>query len=91
MGLDELASCIERLKTRMQSHRTILEENETRTRAALIDPLLGALGWDVSDPAVVMAEYKVGNKSADYAIANFKITAQENRVARAVKSRWLSR
>ena len=40
MGLDELAGCIEQLKARMQSHRTILEENETRTRAALIDPLL---------------------------------------------------
>ena len=35
---------------------------------ALIDPLLCALGWDVSDPAMVMPEYKVGSKSADYAL-----------------------
>ncbi|MDE0204627.1 MAG: hypothetical protein OXP66_01155 [Candidatus Tectomicrobia bacterium] len=76
MGLDELANCIERLKTRMRSHRTILEENEIPPPAALIGPLLRALGWDVSDPAVVMAENKVGNKSAGYAIANFKIAAQ---------------
>ena len=68
MGLDDLAGCIEVLKERMQSYRIDLEENEIRTRAALIDPLLRALGWDVSDPSMVTPEYKVGNKSADYAL-----------------------
>ena len=68
MGLDELAACIEQLKTRMQSHRADLEENEIRTRMALIDPLLRALGWDVSDPAVVRPEFKIDNKPADYAL-----------------------
>ena len=68
MGLDDLAGCIELLQERMQSYRTDLEENEIRTRVALIDPLLRALGWDVSDPAVVTPEYKVGKKSADYAL-----------------------
>ena len=68
MGLDDLVGCIEVLKKRMQTHRAALEENEMRTRVALIDPLLRALGWDVSDPGVVMPEYKVGNKSADYAL-----------------------
>lgn len=66
--LDDLVSCIELLKERMQSHRAALKENETRTRVALIDPLLRALGWDVADPAVVIPEYKVGNRSADYAL-----------------------
>lgn len=37
-----------------------------RTRVALIDPLLRALGWDVSHPAMVMAYYKVGNQPAYY-------------------------
>ena len=68
MALNDLVDCIEVLKSRMQSHRVDLEENETRTRMALIDPLLCALGWDVSDPAMVTPEYKVGNKSADYAL-----------------------
>ena len=68
MGLDELAGCIEQLKARVQSHRTGLEENEIRTRTALIDPLLCALGWNVSDPAVVIPEYKIDNKPADYAL-----------------------
>ena len=68
MGLDDLTGCIELLKERMQSYRTVLEENEIRTRVALIDPLLRALGWDVSDPAVVMPEYKIDNKPVDYAL-----------------------
>ena len=42
----------------MQSYRAVLEENKIRTRVALIDTLLRALGWDVSDPAGVMPEYK---------------------------------
>ena len=40
MGLDELAGCMEVLKKRLQSHRAVLRENGTRTRMALIDPLL---------------------------------------------------
>ncbi len=68
MGLDELVRCIELLKERMQSHRGVLSENETRTRMALIDPLLRTLGWDVSDPGVVTPEYNVQGRSADYAL-----------------------
>ena len=68
MGLDDLVSCIEVLQQRMQAHRTILRENEMRTRMALIDPLLNALGWDTNDPAVVIPEYKVSDGWADYAL-----------------------
>ena len=93
MGLDELVGCIEQLKARMQSHRTILEENETRTRAALIDPLLGALGWDVSDPAVVMAEYKVGTKSADYALlrsdGKAAATMEAKKLGESLGAHWM--
>ncbi len=68
MLLDELVECIKLLRERMRSHRDALRENETRTRMALIDPLLRALGWDVFDPAVVTPEYKVGGGWADYAL-----------------------
>ena len=68
MGLDELVRCIELLKERMQSHRGVLSESETRTRTALIDPLLRTLGWDVSAPEVVIPEYKLRGYSADYAL-----------------------
>ena len=44
MLLDPLTTCIERLQARIKTHGTSLSQNETRTRMALIDPLLGALG-----------------------------------------------
>ena len=68
MPLDELVSVIETLQQRISDHGTTLRENETRTRMALIDPLLNALGWDVSDPALVTPEYSVGGGRADYAL-----------------------
>ena len=68
MALDDLVVCIKLLQERMRSHNTALRENETRTRMALIDPLLHALGWDVSDPALVTPEYKVSDRWADYAL-----------------------
>ena len=68
MLLDDLVGVIETLKERIAAHGVSLRENETRTRMALIDPLLQALGWDVSDPAMVTPEYSVGASRADYAL-----------------------
>ena len=68
MLLDDLVKVIETLKERIATHGPSLRENETRTRMALIDPLLQALGWDVSDPAMVTPEYSVGASRADYAL-----------------------
>ena len=66
--LDDLVSVIEALQQRIHDHGATLRENETRTRMALIDPLLTALGWDVSDPAMVTPEYNVSGRWADYAL-----------------------
>ena len=68
MPLDDLVSIIETLQQRIRDHGTTLRENETRTRMVLIDPLLTALGWDVSDPAMVTPEYGAGDGRADYAL-----------------------
>ena len=68
MPLDDLVSVIETLKARLQTHRQVLQANETRTRMALIDPLLQALGWDTADPALVMPEYDLSGNRADYAL-----------------------
>ena len=51
-GIDPV---IARLRTRIDSRRDILTR-EDQTRTALIDPLLYALGWDVSDPVQVEIE-----------------------------------
>ena len=66
--LDDLVSVIETLQQHIRNHGASLRENETRTRMALIDPLLTALGWDVSDPALVTPEYSVSGRWADYAL-----------------------
>ena len=68
MPLDDLVSVIEILRERLQTHRQVLEANETRTRMALIDPLLQALGWDTADPALVLPEYDLSGNRADYAL-----------------------
>ena len=69
MLLGDLVGVIELLKERIATHGTSLRENETRTRMALIDPLLQALGWDTSDPSMVLPEYSVSGR-ADYALLN---------------------
>ncbi len=68
--LDDLVSVVETLKARLQTHRHVLQANETRTRMALIDPLLQALGWDTADPALVLPEYEVSGQRErpDYAL-----------------------
>ena len=68
MPLDDLVSVIETLKQRIRDHGDSLRQNEIRTRVALIDPLLTALGWDVTDPGLVTAEYDVSGRRADYAL-----------------------
>src|SRR5437660_230416 len=51
----ELADKARRLREQYPPDRTLGEEN---TKAALIDPLLEVLGWNVRDPDEVCREYK---------------------------------
>ena len=68
MPLEGLLALVERLRGRIDVHGATLRGNEALTRSALIDPLLRELGWDTSDPHMVMPEYKLGNGRADYAL-----------------------
>ena len=68
MPLDDLVSVIETLQQRIREHGDALHQNEYRTRMALIDPLLTALGWDTADPSLVMPEYSVSGQRVDYAL-----------------------
>ena len=72
MLLDDLVAVIEKIQQRIRDHGATLRQNETRTRTALIDPLLTALGWDVSDPALVTPEYRVDVGWADYALSSLR-------------------
>ena len=72
MLLDELITVIETLKQRITDHGAILQDNETRSRMALIDPLLQVLGWDTTDPFLVIPEYDAGGGQVDYALLGKK-------------------
>ncbi len=66
--LDDLAGVIATLQGRIRNYGDTLRQNEIRTRVALIDPLLQALGWDVADPALATPEYEISGQRVDYAL-----------------------
>ncbi|MXY92942.1 MAG: hypothetical protein F4Y42_05770 [Caldilineaceae bacterium SB0664_bin_27] len=68
MPLDDLVGVIGVLRQRIADHGPTLTVSETRTRVALIDPLLQVLGWDTADPSIVVPEYDVNNRKIDYAL-----------------------
>ena len=76
MALDDLQAVIEKLRDVAQSQHDYISRHETRTRQVLIDPLLEALGWVVSDPNLVELEYSAGGGRADYALkSNARVIA----------------
>ena len=68
MSIRTVTQAILRARESITSQRAALETSELRTRTVLIDPVLGALGWDVSDPTVVRIELGVNGGFADYAL-----------------------
>ena len=68
MATTSTRRAIIRLKAHIQEHRSVLQGNEIRTRMVLVDPLLVALGWNTTDPSMVLAEYDISGYRADYAL-----------------------
>ena len=68
MWLDDLARLFADLRSRATEYGTELRRNEALTRAALIDPVLVQLGWDVHDPGQMIPEYHAGRGRVDYAL-----------------------
>ncbi|MCY3859800.1 MAG: type I restriction enzyme HsdR N-terminal domain-containing protein [Gammaproteobacteria bacterium] len=56
------------MREKIKDHAGSLNQNETRTRTVLVDPLLTVLGWDVANPKLVTIEYPLAGKSVDYAL-----------------------
>ena len=77
--LDALAGVIKTLQERINRDHATIGSNETRTRNALVDPLLAALGW--ADPSVVTPEYLIryGPGVAEYVIADYALHAPGQR------------
>ena len=71
--LDALVGAIESIQDRIKRDHSTIGANETRTRDALINPLLGALGW--ADPSVVTSEYLIryGRGAANYGVADYAL------------------
>ena len=86
MPLEDLLELVETLRKRIGEHGQLLSQNETRTRYALIDPLLWGVGWDTEDPAQVVPEYALAPKSADYALLG-----SDGRPAMIVEAKRLDR
>ncbi len=68
MPLESLLQLVETLRERIESHGAALSDGEMPTRYALIDPLLRELGWNISDPTMVIPEYRSGTGKPDYAL-----------------------
>ena len=65
---DNLVRVIGTLQRRIRSDRATIRGSEIRTRTALIDALLYALGWDAANPALVVPDYPAGAGAAAYAL-----------------------
>jgi hypothetical protein len=71
MPVDDLVKTLKECATRLddyQSHHTQL--GEENTKAALIEPVLNSLGWNIFDPDEVHREYRrlSNDNPVDYAL-----------------------
>jgi len=88
--LEDFVSVIDTLRGRIRDHREDLSRNELRTRVALIDPMLQALGWDVADPSQVAIEFTTRSGRADYALMPSSAAASSvNDTCGEAASSWL--
>lgn len=53
-----LRVAIKEAKSRVEVHGEYIASLEVRTRYALVDPILQALGWNLTDPSEVQVEYE---------------------------------
>jgi hypothetical protein len=68
--------------------KKILENNESATRAALIDPILRKLGWDISDPIMVEVEKRKKNNQNEM-VADYILKAQFDQSVICVEAKSL--
>ncbi len=71
--LSNLREVLSEVRAKALPYKTTLWSNEAATRAALIDPVLKALGWDIANPNMVEVEKTLGGANSlrlDYALFN---------------------
>ncbi len=70
MSFSDIRRAVRDARENIKSRRNLLENSEAQTRIVLIDPVLRAVGWDTSNPAMVRSEYGANGGRADYALLN---------------------
>jgi len=70
----DIAETIEQVRAKIVRYKTSRPINEESTRAALIEPIIRSLGWDVEDLEEVQREYKPRkrDKPVDYALMSLR-------------------
>lgn len=86
--LDDLVGIIETIQERISKYETFLSGHETRTRTALIDPLLTALGWNTADPKIVRPEYNIGS-SANSGRVDYGLLGQGGQLVASIEAKRL--
>ena len=71
--IKELINTVELIQKKILKYEVILSDNESMTRYVLIDPLLRALGWDLSDPDIVRTEDTVHGTRSDYVLMDVMV------------------
>lgn len=66
--LTALCDVLKQVRDSAKTYRSQLSQNETATRAVLIDPILRALGWDIEKPTMVEVERTVRKGRIDYVL-----------------------
>ena len=90
VDLDDLVSVIETLQGLIKRHDESIGSFKYRTRMLLIDPLLNALGWDTSDPAMVNRDYHAGYGKEGYALLGRAHGARRYKPIAIIEAKQLS-
>ena len=85
--MSRLQEVLRTVQLRVKTHGAYFSAYETRTKYALIDPVLRGLGWALSSPTQVQFEFKIPDslKRADYALFNKKLSAMPVAIIEAKK------
>ena len=90
VDVDDLVRLIETLQGVIKHHDKAIGSFEYRTRMLLIDPLLNALGWDTSDPAMVNRDYHAGYGKEGYALLGRAQGARSHKPIAIIEAKQLS-
>jgi len=66
--LANFTDTLSQVKDSAERYTDTLQDNESSTRAVLIDPILRILGWDIANPFMVEVEKSIDQGFVDYAL-----------------------